>query len=246
MTQLTLTGAGSSNGGGGFIPTDLSGLALWLRSDKGIVLNGSGVSSWTDQSPNAIVFSQATAFNQPVWGATSGKNSLPGLTFVGVHEMTGLGTVLSSLAAYTMFIVAKHTGDGVLINATGDAIGDQAYIGSRLARFGGGLGVGFGSFTQTINNYYLQRTVYDGSLTGNGNRLKSYENGVQKTLNFGPYNVSASLPAGVSNITIGRYEPNTAFDFYGILQDVIIYNRVLTALEITQVEASLVTRYGTF
>lgn len=246
MTQLTLTRAGNSNGGAAFVPTDLSGNIIWLRSDKGVTLNGSTVSSWTDQSPTATVFSQGTAALQPTYNATSGKNSLDGITFDGGDHLTGSGTFLNGLTAYTIFSVCKHTADGVFYNATGDAIGDQTYLGSRLARFGGTLGVGFGGYVEALSSYYLVRTVYDGSQTGNANRLKMYQNGAQKTpLDFSIYAVSPALPSGVTNCVIGRYELG-GFNFTGVGQEMIMYNRVLTAGEITQVENYLVGRYGSF
>lgn len=51
-------------------PAKLPNLALWLRADLGITLNGSKVSAWADQSGNANNFSQANGANQPTFTAS--------------------------------------------------------------------------------------------------------------------------------------------------------------------------------
>lgn len=53
---------------GGFVPTDIAGCVLWLRSDLGITKDGADkVSAWADQSGNGNDVEQAGAGNQPLW-----------------------------------------------------------------------------------------------------------------------------------------------------------------------------------
>ena len=50
----------------GFSPAQLTGLALWLRADKNVVLDGAGrVQSWNDLSPNAATAVQSIAAQRP-------------------------------------------------------------------------------------------------------------------------------------------------------------------------------------
>lgn len=56
---------GSGNGSGGFVPTMLSGLVLWLRADKGITLNElaiTAMASWTDIRRASLVAGQTDPF----------------------------------------------------------------------------------------------------------------------------------------------------------------------------------------
>lgn len=57
-------------------------LLAWWRSDLGITLNGSDVQQWDDQTGNGHHLIQLTAGNQPAYGAATGPNGRPGLTFV--------------------------------------------------------------------------------------------------------------------------------------------------------------------
>lgn len=76
-----------------FDPSQLSSLALWLKADSGLVLDGSGrVQTWTDLSTNAYQFTQATSTKRPAVIATS-FNNLPSLAFSGGQVLNG-GDVL--------------------------------------------------------------------------------------------------------------------------------------------------------
>lgn len=48
-------------------PSQLANLALWLRGDMGITLNGTQVSAWADQSGNGRHFAQASGSLQPTF-----------------------------------------------------------------------------------------------------------------------------------------------------------------------------------
>ena len=87
--------------------------------------------------------------------------------------------------------------------------------------------------------------VYDGSQTGNANRMKIYQNGVSQTLGFGAYTV----PAATANLAgleqnIGTYGPSEgSFWMNGKIDDLRIYNRSLSVAEIKALALS--ESYGT-
>ena len=82
------------------------------------------------------------------------------------------------------------------------------------------------------NRWYHYCSVYDGSGTGNTERLKIFIDGVQKSLIYDatvpstPYTVSSSLALG--------YPPPAYPYFNGKISNLHIYNRALSAQEISQ------------
>ena len=95
-----------------------------------------------------------------------------------------------------------------------------------------GTDVDYGSVSFAISGNWVHCTlVYDGSLSGDANRLKLYANGNIQTLTFNP---SANIPATIStpgNLIIGNINTLSRF-FDGTIDDVRIYNRALSADEI--------------
>lgn len=85
------------------IPTNR--LELWLKSDAGVVLNGSTVSKWEDQSGNGNDAIQTNANRQPVL-VENGLNGKPVLSFDGVDDRLGF-TGSSLISQMTMFFVYK-------------------------------------------------------------------------------------------------------------------------------------------
>lgn len=72
-----------------WLPTDLgASLALWLRSDLGITLNGGNVSAWADQSSNARHFTQGTAGAQPTYDTGGAR---PAVVAGGARWLQGAG-----------------------------------------------------------------------------------------------------------------------------------------------------------
>jgi hypothetical protein len=82
------------------------------------------------------------------------------------------------------------------------------------------------------NRWYHYCSVYDGSATGNTERLKIFIDGVQKSLIYDatvpstPYTVSSSLALG--------YPPPAYPYFNGKISNLQIYNKALSAQEISQ------------
>ena len=91
-------------------PLDLgASLALWLRADKGITLNGSTVSAWADQSGNGRHATQGAGSKQPAYVAsTSGLNGQPSMLFstaAATYLTTAVGAVIAQ--PNTLVIVSR-------------------------------------------------------------------------------------------------------------------------------------------
>jgi hypothetical protein len=83
------------------IPTDVSGLRLWLKADSLALNDGDPVGTWADSSGNGLDFTQGTAANKPTYiedvsstdrlgglpaGTTSDLNPLPVVRFDGSND----------------------------------------------------------------------------------------------------------------------------------------------------------------
>ena len=94
---------------------------------------------------------------------------------------------------------------------------------------GGGTSFGTVNYT-TVNRWTHVTLVYDGSLTGDANRLKGYVDGVQRTLSFAGGVVPASF-ATSGNFIIGNV--NTLSRYWnGKIDEVKVYNRALSSIEV--------------
>ena len=100
----------------------------------------------------------------------------------------------------------------------------------------------YGYINNTSTNWQYLMMVFDGSLVGNSNRLKGYINGMQQTLVF-----NGSIPSTTgtvnTNLNIGSYPPNNNYS-NGNISQVLLYNRALTAQEISQNFNATRARFG--
>ena len=105
-------------------------------------------------------------------------------------------------------------------------------------------GNSYGQITHTnlgataTGTWYHLTAVYDGTATGNAERLKIYLDGTQKTFDsFQGNAVPSTISYGsVSNNWIGKPSYSTTYqhDFDGKIDDVIIYKNALSASQVTE------------
>lgn len=98
--ELTFTTAGVD------VPTD--SLKLWLKADEGVVLEGSGVSEWQDQSGNGTDAQQANPVSQPVLEKNM-LNGLPVVIFDGRDDEVSFALPVNGLENLTLFVVGAAT-----------------------------------------------------------------------------------------------------------------------------------------
>lgn len=88
-------------------PVPTNGLLTWLSADNGVVLNGSTVSQWNDQSGNNLNAVQATTANQPT-AQMDPLTGIPVLTFDGASSYLTLPSGYSDFTqGNTIIIVAQ-------------------------------------------------------------------------------------------------------------------------------------------
>lgn len=101
---------------GGFSPTSISGLALWLDATKGlfdatsggnsVTTDGAAVARWEDQSGNSRNASQATSNSRPIL-KTAVQNGKNGIRFDGINDFMATGSFAHSVPL-TLFLVCKR------------------------------------------------------------------------------------------------------------------------------------------
>lgn len=92
----------------GFNPKSISGLAAWYDASKGVTLNGSTVSVWSDLSGSGRDLTQPTAANQPTLSSNE-INALPAITTTSSTRFMDTAAWAFTNSA-SVFLVAKNTG----------------------------------------------------------------------------------------------------------------------------------------
>lgn len=233
-------------------PRNYSGCRLWLRADLGVTLNGSTVSALADQSGAGANAVQVTPAAQPVWGATSGPNNTPGMTFAGSQELLANAfDPLGSLQMDEFVVVVPGNTLGVLLDTTNKF---EAGANGVRAEF---LASGFNSFrgdspagglnnawrttnpitisTPHIVEFQADRTVIT-------EQVKILIDGVfvPQTLVINDDVIAAFVPKPMS---IGaNFDLSNGLN--GVMCEVVVYNRLLSAQERSNVLRYLGTRYA--
>lgn len=217
-------GRASSRGGGGFVPTMLSGLALWLRADMGLAQTGNVLTSWTDQSPNGFVFNSAPATNtMPGYSPAGGPNGRPCVTFSGSQSLTsaanpligGNGTLFITLSSG----VAAQNPAFVFYAGTNTTLVAACLANRDLRTVGGDLTNG------VVTTNWEEWTLQSSGAT----QLNRWN---------GSNQVTSATTAGspqTGGTGIGDYISKN-HSFAGSIWEILLYNRGLSAIEIQMVE----------
>lgn len=210
-------------------PTNVSGLALWLKADAGVTTNSSGfVSGWADQSGNGKHATQAGLNYQParVGNVLNGK---PVIRFDGMTDGTGDYMDVPQIVVRTVFMVLNYA-DDVFMNNYPTAFGDQIY----------GLYVVQGRPLVALLNNSLTGVYYI-----NG-RMPSVING---GYDFTPMTshkiVAVSLSIDrVMMPRLGKDRTDNGRMWKGDFAEIIVYDRILTAPEMNAIGVYLTQKYG--
>jgi len=249
----------------GQIPS--TGNVLWLRADRGVHNNNSGtqailgdlVQVWEDQSNNGNHFHQDVNSYRPQLVAIGNTLCSQPLIQFDVSRRTYLGSTFKLSGPKTIFLVFLQPGlagnpetllsvKGVsntyseILCADHPAYKPISYISEVPASISGGttlpaLGNNI-SFSPAGNIFTM---TYDGGPVSSPSSYSS-------NYNAAPVAVSTSGLFGRlinDTSTIGGRAPEQNYSFLsGYIAEIIVYNRVLIASEISQVETYLQGKYG--
>lgn len=245
---LPIVGVGASNN---INPSQLPSLNLWYDATTGnaaqfgsTLSDGSVVTTWKDLSGTGHDANKAGSSTvKPTWQA----NELNGY---GVVEFTASETDsldinpiawAQSLPGATIYVVSKAyrlgTSNNTIVTSNqGDfnISWDGNYWQVKQA---GGTGRAT-SLAADTNNYHIFGQIFDGTQSGNDNRLKFRYDGQPITLDFGATTVGTATNASANYLYLGRDAAGTVY-FQGAIGTIMIWTRALSITECLQVEAYL-------
>ena len=224
-------------------------LQIWYdSSDPDTFVPGAtdeqGITQWTDKSVlahNANPSGGATA--RPSYEDTTPLNGYGYIEFDGNDHLTiNPFTDLQSQSGFTVFIVSKFANTTGTQYLTDTSWGDLQIFGD-----GTSMTVGMDGATGTVasernTNWAIHTLVYDGTETGNANRLKYRKDKTAKTLTF-TGTVGATTNASNTTFDLGNNNAGSA-GFVGYMAEAVMFKKTLTAAEITNIENYLSNKWG--
>jgi len=248
-----------------FNPRSLANLTTWLRSDAGITLNGSSVSSWADQSGNGNNATQSNAGSQPsfvqniiggrpvVRFTGTGNSGAALFRYTGGQFMT-FGTALGKPANFSFFCVF-NTDD---VSRQQDVFGSSDSGGTNGAIWGqcrirtsgsGDLGYSFSDGTNLstgradsiVSNSTFQ--VHSQVYTSGQTKVEFRKNKTDQTETT-TATASAANSGTAFGFSLGRPGEVNAVYFNGDIAEFIMYSRALDANAILRVETYLSRKYN--
>jgi large repetitive protein len=230
----------------GFNPKSISGLALWLdATDSTTTIADQGISTWNDKSGLGRNFAQTTGNNQPTVSTLNGRRAL---AFNGTSaEMTLTGVAPSALAdatgaaSFVVFRPSSDTSYGVLLL---DGIASTAH----RERFTDGF-----SYTGTFRSPRAPGII-NGLMPTNTAAILTHHV-VQPVAHIIRINrsqvqsdslVSATTFTTWRSLSVGTHRiGKDSVDFLnGVIGEILVYGRGLTAAEVQRVENYLAGKWG--
>lgn len=216
-------------------PMLLTGLKLWVRSDLGITLNGSDVSSWADQSGNGNDLVMASASEQPGY-LTNQLNGHAVVEFDGIDEWLATAT-FSLVQPETIFLVLKQTtwtDDVSIMDGFATNSGRCRQVGTtpNIALYAGAAAAG--NTDLTVNTYSLVTIIFNG-----GSSLIQVNNNTETTGNAGGSNMNG-FTLGAIGVGGG---PGGNFSNISVAE-VIVQEANATTDERDSIKAYVTARYG--
>jgi hypothetical protein len=235
---------------GGFLPTDIAGLQLWLDFsdastlfvDAGITpvsADGQAIYQANDKSGNGKNLTQATAGKRPLY-KTGIKNFLSCGQFIRANNTELNNTIFSQSQPMTIFAVGKYNnieGYQALFDSYNNvqSILYIRYISGTSDYYNVAFGEVFPLYPSNNNfNFNLHTVIVNGASS-----LYQINDGTEQLKNIGAN--------GFSGITVGDVRP--AYNDYnmdGYYSELILYSGLLSAENITSIKIYLNNKWAIY
>lgn len=215
---------------------------LWLKADKGVVLNGVHVTAWQDQSGNGNDASQTGVISaQPIL-LSNWKNGLPAVYFDGNDVMQINSTLIGTTngQAFTMAIV--HQFDDLSVSRTSFLLASR--LSFQANPDGSGKrsitkhGVSFctdGAATTTAEQWVVTGKVFDPT-----NVSKLYVNGTDTAIIAS----TAIILTPVAPCFVGGLTNTPILPMFGSVAEIVVSNYQWSPTEIANWTLYVHQRYG--
>lgn len=216
-----------------FAPTQISGCQLWLDAadTSTVLLSGSSVTQWNDKSGNGRNANQTTVSAQPTYAnktlSFTSSHTLVNTTFTGFTTAVTAYMVYYPTAAANAYPRALY----LIPGATAWALFDSTQIGAQTSATGGYTIYGSRHLNQT---YMVGITGTTGILPQygvNGATFVNVANSYTQTQTTFGYNI------GNSNVAAGT-------QYTGTINEIVVYNTLLSLSQRQQVEGYLAWKWG--
>ncbi|MBK7872694.1 MAG: hypothetical protein IPJ74_19460 [Saprospiraceae bacterium] len=215
------------------------GIKLWLRADDGSVAD----SLWTDYSGNGIIATQSTVGNRPSV-TTAATNFNPALTFDGTTDVLdlsspALGTGDVPYSIFTVGTPASVSGGYHYMYVEGANATNQRISVGRVDN-------------RMVNANYLNDIVgTTNSVVASETAIYNWTKvantaGGQRAQNKNNLSINSDVNTGFNKQNAyQRIGSSSGAEYWdGKMNEVIVYNRVLTATEAQKVNSYLALKYG--
>jgi len=229
---------------------------LWLdASDRSTVIAPSGVSEWRDKSGFGRHVYQSTVGNRPAY-RQNGLNGLPVIAFTHSSSQSMTQSVtfppFLGVSAFSVFSVVNrrlnggnkgcylaYAGGGSGVDILFAMAGTDTFYQIGNGADGGGTQAAFGKF----NQYLVNTLIFDGTQTGNANRMRVWDSGKPNTLSFG-YTVPATTSSNTTNrLIIGNYLSDWFLN--GEIGEIIVLPYAANERQRQQIDGYLAWKWGT-
>jgi hypothetical protein len=202
------------------------------------------VTTWKDNSGAAHDLNKAGSSSvKPVFRAAV-QNNKGAVYFDGIDDSLNVNPIpfIQSLSQFTLFVVAKA---GTL--SSGAALTCSDTDGFKIFYNGTNWAVTAANGTASSivtpdTEMHIFTLVFDGTQTGNDNRLKFRVDRVSQSLTFSS-NVNTTTSAAAAYFYAGQNSNGTAF-FNGHMGEIVLYARALNPSELDSVEQYFINRWA--
>lgn len=226
-------------------------LEIWYDfSDNTTITLGTGtdITSVDDKSTGSVKPANSTGGKRPKQ-ETNYQNGLSVSYFDGDNDVFTINPITNfqSLTGCTMIIVGKFNVTGTTQTMTQLGTTNSQRNDNWLSISGGKykIGMGQGLATTTVDvdsDIHIFTSVFDGTQTGDANRLKFRVDGIEKSLTFSQ-NVSGITNSDTSVFYIGETADGTE-DLDGYIGEILLYTKTLNSTEIQNTENYLKNKWN--